>query len=104
MPVRASVDVHQHLWPPAFVDALRRRSKPPMMRGWTPYTAHEAPFEVDPADHDPDRRRALDPDRARILLSLSSPLCIERLRPDESQLLLHAWHDGLRELPRPFRG
>jgi hypothetical protein len=98
------VDVHQHLWPSAFVDALRARTQPPMMRRWTLYTAREAPFTVDPADHDPDRRRGLDPDRGRILLSLSSPLGIERLVPDEAQPLLDAWHDGLLELPEPFCG
>jgi hypothetical protein len=69
LPPSATVDVHQHLWPPAFVEALRLRARPPMMRGWTLHTAHEAPFTIDPADHDPDRRRELDPDRGRILLS-----------------------------------
>ena len=30
-----AVDVHQHLWPPALLDALRARSAPPFLRGWT---------------------------------------------------------------------
>ena len=60
------IDVHQHLWPVALVEELRRRSAVPMLRGWTLHTAGEAPFGVPRADHDPDRRRALDRDAARI--------------------------------------
>ena len=30
-----NLDVHQHLWPEALLDALRSRDKPPRLRGWT---------------------------------------------------------------------
>ena len=33
--VQCGVDVHQHLWPPEFVDALRSRDTAPRLVGWT---------------------------------------------------------------------
>ena len=98
----ATIDVHQHLWPTAFVEALRRRTRAPMLRGWTLHTDGEAPYEVDGAAHDPNARAALDPDTDRILVSLSTPLGIERLPPSQAQPLLDAWHDGAAALPAPF--
>jgi hypothetical protein len=95
-------DVHQHLWPPALLDALRRRSEPPMMRGWTLHTAFEAPYEVRPHDHDVAARAVLDPD-TEVLVSLSTPLGIEALPPDDAAPLLDAWHVGSATLPDPFR-
>lgn len=100
----APVDVHQHLWPPDFVEQLRRRRRPPMLRGWTLHTAGEPPFEIDPSDHDPMRRAALDPHLGRALVSLSAPLGIEQLPTAESAPLLDAWHRGVLELPGPFAG
>ena len=47
-----SVDVHQHLWTPSLVDALRRRTRPPFLDGWTLVLDGEPPYEADPADHD----------------------------------------------------
>jgi hypothetical protein len=87
-----AIDVHQHLWPPAFIDALRSRSDPPRLTGWTLLLEGEPPYEVDPSDHDPERRRALD--EGRIVLGLSSPLGIEDLPPKDGAGLLDAWHDG----------
>jgi hypothetical protein len=98
------VDVHQHLWPAELLEQLRRRTATPMLRGWTLYTADDAPYEVRPADHDPARRAALDAGTSCVLLSLSSPLGIEALDPDEAAPLLDAWHTGVRALPRPFGG
>jgi hypothetical protein len=100
MTERDGVDVHQHIWPPALLDALRRRTTAPMLRGWTLHLAGEPPFEVAPHDHDPQARAALEPGTA--LVSLSSPLGIEGLA--DAQPLLDAWHEGVRELPDPFRG
>jgi Amidohydrolase len=96
-------DVHQHLWPPELVDHLRRRARAPMLRNWTLHTAGEAPFEVPPAHHDIAARAALDPGTDRVLVSLSTPLGIEALPPDEANPLLAAWHDGVRQLPYPFQ-
>lgn len=97
-----SIDVHQHLWPAALLDALRRRSEPPMLRDWTLHLAGEPPFEITPIDHDPAARAELEPGSA--LVSLSSPLGIEDLAPRHAQPLLDAWHEGVRELPDTFRG
>ncbi|WP_433218721.1 amidohydrolase [Microtetraspora malaysiensis] len=96
-----SIDVHQHLWTPPFVDALRRRTAPPRLDGWTLLLDGEPPYEVNPADHDPAVRaqRAVGLDLA--LVSLSSPLGIEHLPPDEAWPLIDAYHAGA--LPAPFR-
>lgn len=96
------VDVHQHLWPEPFVEALRARTRPPLLRDWTLHTATEAPYAVNPAEHDPARRSEQDRAAARVLVSLSSPLGIEDLPPDEAQPLLDAWHAGANRLPEPF--
>jgi hypothetical protein len=96
------VDVHQHLWPPALVDALRARSRPPMLRGWTLHTTGEPPYDVVATHHDPAARAAREPDSARALVSLSAPMGIEYLPPDEAGPLLDAWHRGSLELPAPF--
>ncbi|WP_310727221.1 amidohydrolase [Streptomyces sp. N2A] len=97
-------DVHQHLWPPAFVALLRDRGVPPRLDGWTLELPGEPPYPVDPADHDVAARvrlaRADGLDRA--LVSLSSPLGIEYLPPEEAAPLLAAFHDGALALPAPF--
>jgi 6-methylsalicylate decarboxylase len=99
------IDVHQHIWPAALIFELRRRSTFPRLDGWTLHLAGEPDFEVRPADHDVAARAAL----ARAdgldlaLVSLSSPLGIEWLAPDEADPLLAAYHDGAAELPSPFR-
>lgn len=100
----AVIDVHQHLWPPALVDALRRRPTEPCLRGWTLHTVGEPPFEVDPAQHDPDTRDRLDPTVDRVVLAPSAPLGIEDLPPAEAAALLDAWHDGVRALGGRYAG
>lgn len=99
-----SIDVHQHLWPDLLVEALRRRTDPPRLDGWTLHLAGEPPFPVDPEAHDAERRAAAEPaDRELALVSLSSPLGIEALPPDEAVPLLDAWHVGAAALSAPFR-
>lgn len=100
----AATDIHQHLWPERLLDALRGRSEPPYLRGWILHTATEAPYAVTPADHDPARRAALDPEVDRIVLAPSAPLGIEDLAPDEARVLLDAWHAGVRDLGAPYLG
>jgi hypothetical protein len=73
-----------------------------MLRGWTLYTAGEPPYDVVAADHDPAARSVREPGTARALVSLSAPLGIEFLPPEEAQSLLGAWHRGALELPAPF--
>jgi 6-methylsalicylate decarboxylase len=94
------VDVHQHLWPPALVDELRRRRQPPYLDGWVLHLDGEAPYAVDPADHDLNRRAAQED--GLVLLSLSSPLGIESLAPAEAHGLLDAWHGFADDLPADY--
>ncbi len=102
MAQQRAIDVHQHLWPEELLDALRRRSAPPRLDGWTLHLAGEPAYEVDPPAHDVGRRAAQEGDRDRVLVSLSCPLGIEALPPDEAQPLLDAWHAGAGRLPEPF--
>lgn len=97
----ARTDCHQHLWPAALVDELRRRTRPPRLDGWELQLEGEAPYAVDPADHDPSARQSADADDGTelVLLSLSSPLGIELLPPEESAPLLAAWHAYADDLP-----
>ena len=100
----AVVDVHQHLWPASLIEALRSRSAPPRLRGWTLELAGESDYEVDARAHDPGERaeqaRADGLDLA--LVSLSSPLGIESLARAEAAELLDAYHEGALGLPEPF--
>jgi hypothetical protein len=99
---KPDVDVHQHLWPPELVDALRARTRAPRLVGWNLHLDGEPPFAVDPAAHAPHQRACLDPSVGRIVLGLSSPLGIEELDPDDADPLLLAWHKGVLSLPEPF--
>jgi hypothetical protein len=98
------IDVHQHIWPPAFIEVLRARTTPPCLDGWTLHLAGEPPYVVDPADHDvAARARLAAADGLSLaLVSLSSPLGIEYLPPAEATELLSAFHDGALALPAPF--
>ena len=100
------VDVHQHLWPDALIDELRRRSQPPRLTGWTLHTRDEPPFAVNPADHDAGLRaaQAAADGFGQVVISLSSPLGIEYLAPEEAEPLLDAYHQGVSELGVPFAG
>ncbi|MEU3165415.1 amidohydrolase [Streptosporangium sp. NPDC006930] len=97
-----TVDVHQHLWTPAFVDALRRRTAAPRLDGWTLHTGGEPAYEVDPADHDLAGRLALNADLDLALVSLSSPLGIESLPPEDAWPIIDAYHEDALALPAPF--
>lgn len=94
VPTGPVVDCHQHLWPEAFVDELRRRRRGPRLTGWTLHLDGEPTYEVDPADHDLTARRHIDEaDEVDLsLISLSASLGIETMDPDESRSLLDAFH------------
>src|ERR1700733_12287247 len=100
------VDVHQHVWPEALIEGLRARRDPPRLRGWTLQLAGEPDSELDPAWHDVAARaaQATEDGLDLALVSLSSPLGIESLAPDEADGLLEAYHDGVLALPAPFGG
>ena len=97
-------DIHQHLWPESLIGALRARTAPPRLRGWTLELAGEPDYEVDPIVHDADYRaaQARDDGLDLALVSLSSPLGIESLAPDEATELITAYHEGALTLPEPF--
>ena len=94
-----SYDVHQHLWPEAFVAALRARRTPPLLDG-DELETREGRFAVDLAEHGLDSRlRALDRDGIDVaVLSLQPSLALEELAPDERGALEGAWIEGTREL------
>ncbi len=99
-----AIDVHQHLWPPTLIEALRARRGPPRLRGWTLELEGEPDYRVDPRDHDVDLRReqAIGDGLGLALISLSSPLGIELLPGDEADELLDAYHEGVLALGEPF--
>jgi hypothetical protein len=99
-----NVDVHQHLWTDPFLEALRRRTSPPHLQGWTLHLDGEPPYEVRPDDHDIAVREAILTDDGFDvgLVSLSAPLGIEWLPPDEAHPLLEAYHQGAGDLPGRF--
>jgi hypothetical protein len=99
------VDLHQHLWPESFLDALRARSEPPHLHGWTLHLPGEQPCEIDAARHDVDLRAAqaaADGDDV-VIVAPSAALGLDRLPPAEAAELAAAWHDGALALPAPFR-
>ena len=102
----ARIDVHQHLWPEELIEALRARTTAPRLDRWTLHLPGEPPYPVRPEDHDLQARRALEsgrqPGTALALVSLSSPLGIEDLPPDQAAPLLQEWHAGAARLPAPF--
>jgi len=100
-----TTDVHQHLWPPALIEALRARTAPPSLHEWRLSLAGEPAYDVAAPDHDIDRRvhQAGQDGLEMAIVSLSSALGIEQLAADEAAPLLDAYHDGALELPTPFR-
>jgi hypothetical protein len=107
--VMSSFDVHQHLWSEEVLCALSRRHAPPFARWqnatWEVQPASEPPFDVNPRDHDPEKRAellaALGVDNA--LVGLSSPVGIEGLPPAEAEPLLEAWEATCTALPSQLR-
>ena len=97
-------DVHQHLWGAAFVETLRTRTSVPRLDGWTLHLGGEAPYDVDPVVHGIARRVVLAREDGfdRVLTSLSSPLGVEWLPPDDARTLLDAYHEDALALPAPF--
>ena len=89
--------------------ALDQRREPPMLTsgadGWTLRLTGEPDAPVDLADHDPVARAALAgaDGLERVLVAPSVPLGIEALPAGEAEPLLAAYHEGVAELPPPFR-
>jgi 6-methylsalicylate decarboxylase len=92
-------DVHQHLWPAPFVEALRARASAPRLDGDDLVTC-EGRFRLALADHDAGRRvRALDRDGIDVaVLSLQPSLGLGGLPDEECEELEEIWVEGVREL------
>jgi hypothetical protein len=102
------VDVHQHLWTDALVEALAARRDRPFVcsdHGMSVlHLAGEQPYVIDRAAEAPPRRAAeVAADGVdRALLCLSSPLGIEALPRADARPLLDAFLDGALALGEPF--
>jgi 6-methylsalicylate decarboxylase len=94
------IDIHQHLWPASFIDALRARRQPPRLEEWTLVLFGGDRWDIDPAAHEPALRSS---DNELICLAPSATLGIDRLPPDEAAELAEAWLVGVLALGGPFR-
>jgi hypothetical protein len=105
---RVNVDVHQHVWTEALIEALERRQRLPFVRRdgslCVVYVAGEAPSVVDLDAEVPARRRALlDRDGLDCaLVALSSPTGIEALPREEAAELIEAHLAGVAALGEGF--
>jgi hypothetical protein len=99
------VDLHQHLWPAPFVEALRARRAGPRLEGWTLHLPGERPVAIDPLAHDPEARarQAADDGDELVCVAASAALGLDRLPPRPAAELAEAWLEGALELPAPFR-
>ncbi|MES5824128.1 amidohydrolase [Streptomyces sp. RG80] len=99
-----NVDVHQHLWTPSLLAALRSRREPPYLDGWTLHLDGEPPYDVPPDAHDVARRAelAVADGLGRALVSMSAPIGVEWLPSAEARPLLDAYHEDAAALPEPF--
>jgi 6-methylsalicylate decarboxylase len=92
-------DLHQHLWPEAFVEALRARTRRPLIEK-SELITDEGAFAIDLVDHVPERRlEALDRDELDIaVLSLQPSLGLAVLPKDERSELEQAWADSVKDV------
>jgi predicted TIM-barrel fold metal-dependent hydrolase len=93
-------DVHQHFWPEQLIEALRRRSELPRLRG-TVLELDEGSFETDLTAHGLDRRLELL-DRYELdvaVISLQPTVACEQ-QPDLAQ----AYHEGIAQVVEASNG
>jgi predicted TIM-barrel fold metal-dependent hydrolase len=101
---RIRTDLHQHLWPPELIAALRARRRPPLLEGDADRPLlrmiHEPDGRVVLAGHSIERRIAAldDAGIGRAVISLSTPLGIESLPAGEATELIAAYHAGIERL------
>jgi hypothetical protein len=92
-------DLHQHLLPEPFLEALRGRADAPFISG-TVLTTRESAGELDLRVHDLEHRlAALDRDEIEVaVVSLQTTLGLESLEPAAREELELAWVEGIREV------
>jgi predicted TIM-barrel fold metal-dependent hydrolase len=95
-----TVDIHQHLWPEPFVEALAARREPPHLVGDDVYLAGGGRSQLLMRAWPLEKCLAkLDEDGIDVALVSPSPtLGIETLPEDEQAALVDAYHAGMREL------
>lgn len=91
-------DLHRHLWPDPFLAALRERTEPPRLNGWTLHLA-DGSYEIDADAYGPERCLAeLDRDDVDVaLVSLPPTFGLELLPAAEADALVAAYHEGVLE-------
>src|SRR3954454_14919747 len=95
----AGLDIHQHLWPAAFSDALAQRIELPYLDG-NILNVSEGSSTIDLRDHELGTRLAFL-DRHEIetaVVSLQPTLGLETLDASERERLVRTWEDGILEL------
>lgn len=94
------IDIHQHLWPEPFVEALSLRKRAPRLQGGRLEIQGDTVWDVDLDAHRVERRLALL-DRFELdtaVVSLQPTLGLDRLPADERDELVEAWEGGILEL------
>jgi predicted TIM-barrel fold metal-dependent hydrolase len=94
-----AIDLHQHLWPAAFIEALRERDGVPRLDE-SLLVLPEGTYEFELDDHLLERRLS-QLDAAGIdvaVVSLQPTLGLEALPADECSRLERIWEDGMLEL------
>jgi 6-methylsalicylate decarboxylase len=95
-----SIDIHQHLWPPSFFDALSAREEPPRLRGRGLELAGQSVWQLDVESHELETRLALM-DRLELdqaFVSLQPTLGIAQLPAEEARHLIETWESGILEM------
>lgn len=107
-PIGERVDVHQHVWTDALLEALSARASLPFVRVSDGvavlHSAGERAYAIDVASEEPGRRtELLDRDGVdRALIAISSPIGIEALPRDSALELIDAHLDGVAALGERF--
>jgi Amidohydrolase len=91
------IDIHQHLWPEPFVEALSLRKRAPRLQGSKLEIQGDTVWDVDLDAHRVEHRLALL-DRFELdtaVVSLQPTLGLDRLPAEERAELVAAWEDGI---------
>jgi hypothetical protein len=101
----AGFDIHQHLWPRAFSEALRQRTEPPTLDGDVLHVS-EGASACSLQDHELTTRLALLDlhEIETAVVSLQPTLGLEVLDTGERDRLVGIWEDGILELAAEARG